>query len=54
MDNWNIVKAAYVRHVQMLLEELKKKTTEIDQLNKEIIRLQDLILEIHMKTLNPS
>jgi hypothetical protein len=54
MDKWNIVKAAYIRHVQMLLEELKKKSSEIENLNKEIIRLQDLILEIHMKTINPS
>jgi len=51
MENWNLVKSAYVRHVQMLLEELKKKSSEIDNLNKEIIRLQDLILEIHMKML---
>jgi hypothetical protein len=51
MENWNLVKSAYVRHVQLLLEELKKKSNEIEELNKEIIRLQDLILEIHMKTL---
>jgi hypothetical protein len=52
MENWNIVKAAYIRHVQMLLEELKNKSSEIEQLNKEIIRLQEIILEIHMKTIN--
>ena len=51
MDNWNLVKTAYLRHVRMLVNELKKKTSEIEDLNKEIIRLQDLILEIHMKTL---
>ena len=53
MENWNLVKGAYVRHVHLLLEELKKKSSEIENLNKEIIRLQDLILEIHMKTLKP-
>ena len=36
----------------MLLEELKNKSSEIEQLNKEIIRLQEIILEIHMKTIN--
>jgi hypothetical protein len=52
MENWELVKSAYIRHVQLLLEELKKKSSEIENLNKEIIRLQEIILEIHMKTLH--